>query len=1261
MEINFNLGSLKIVHAPLMEYFKRIQKNVSSNLILMRDEKKIATNYEAIDLLSKTQSSLKMIGLTGLVKVLQLCNESLRNVRDVKFDTQKNIKILEACEKIFNNVELYIEVLLHGEFNQPTKFFTEYSALAELIGKKVTIKELFSPKLDVKEEMDLNLQSDLRLGIKIDNANKSLIISDIKTAQSIIDLNINSALEILKSEDSFPTIEIKNEYHEYCKKIYQAITEIQNLKISKNTYVLLGLQKLFVCVTSPIFNDEFKKTNDLGKDIVDNNFKNIQKTINELIVKLEELDDERSGSFKIDEEISKEVLYFLIQVLKDNKKLQEMPVYKETSAYFDFNFYNNQLKNTPLISTVFQKNPEIANQIDKIFLDVKEELTLITSKQSNADEFLVQHIAKFINFNQKLNDLLVANDIKELSGILNALSAIFEKIKNKEMNFTELLQKEVSLSVVLVEYGINTFLKSIVKEEDRSSFSAQVNLQQRRLIMAAKGQSEDLFKLALPILDEKSKKNDEKKALLKIYQELSKEFIKAENILDQFLKNQEDGVEEIKDVFKSLKSTRGIFSILGKVELSNIVNDIIKVWEKIVEKGINSIDKELLDNSIIWLSAISLIVSASKEDNETEANEIIANLLPKYNNFVKNNLINPVETSNKKNETIEIKLSQDIIKEVVKEVPIIVDNIATYKDTANDDELLNIYIIEVAEVLENMKDSLNKLKDSPNSTAELTNVRRFFHTLKGSGKMVGLKYLGEAAWIVEQTLNKVLAQEIEFTNELLEELNKTRQVFDIWIKKLEENKEVNVNLIEFKEIFSKYNAGLITTFPIGEENNKSEEKIEIKPVLIEIKSEVLSEPEVLLVGDKEITIILYNLFVEESTTHMRAMSSFVHNKNNKKGAALTEDFVLHAHTLASIAKTVNLLDCAKIASKIEFIANLALEKNISLKDHEMDILCHAVDSLEQFRSVANGVQIDIEQVNNLIEELSDLQESINDRNIIVETQETIVHENSATADNVEIQEEILVEEVRQEFSEKELTANDMESLANLLMKKLEPILNKKNDAIDMKELSNNITKDLDNKLNEKIIKLEESFNEQLNNANLKYNEDIKEELGNFIESNKLEMKSNLEENLNEIIENIFKENSSKIALQVKRSLDDSLGQIKDLLINLSEEVNSVKKINGESESNIVFNENEIVDNIFSQLSVVIEKQYVDISKVLAENKYNTKEVVNEMYNKIDKIEVSLNNILEKNKEIVSPNVQNNNKQNKKPPVGFLEKIFGIKK
>ena len=46
-------------------------------------------------------------------------------------------------------------------------------------------------------------------------------------------------------------------------------------------------------------------------------------------------------------------------------------------------------------------------------------------------------------------------------------------------------------------------------------------------------------------------------------------------------------------------------------------------------------------------------------------------------------------------------------------------------------------------------------------------LRRAFHTLKGSSRMVGLKDFGEAAWAFEQVLNTWLADQRPATPELL--------------------------------------------------------------------------------------------------------------------------------------------------------------------------------------------------------------------------------------------------------------------------------------------------------------------------------------------------------------------------------------------------------------------------------------------------------------------------------------------------------------
>ncbi|MDR1850152.1 MAG: Hpt domain-containing protein, partial [Zoogloeaceae bacterium] len=101
-----------------------------------------------------------------------------------------------------------------------------------------------------------------------------------------------------------------------------------------------------------------------------------------------------------------------------------------------------------------------------------------------------------------------------------------------------------------------------------------------------------------------------------------------------------------------------------------------------------------------------------------------------------------------------------------------------------DAELLEIFLEEAQEVLMVIQENLDVLRRQPNEVENLTAVRRSFHTLKGSGRMVGLKDLGETAWEVEQTLNLWLRQEMLVTPELLEMVKEAHQVFLAWVSAL---------------------------------------------------------------------------------------------------------------------------------------------------------------------------------------------------------------------------------------------------------------------------------------------------------------------------------------------------------------------------------------------------------------------------------------------------------------------------------------------
>ena len=77
----------------------------------------------------------------------------------------------------------------------------------------------------------------------------------------------------------------------------------------------------------------------------------------------------------------------------------------------------------------------------------------------------------------------------------------------------------------------------------------------------------------------------------------------------------------------------------------------------------------------------------------------------------------------------------------------------------DDAEMRGIFIEEAREVIAQARQALQNLTANAEGLGDITLVRRAFHTLKGSSRMVGLRDFGDTAWACEQVYNARLAED----------------------------------------------------------------------------------------------------------------------------------------------------------------------------------------------------------------------------------------------------------------------------------------------------------------------------------------------------------------------------------------------------------------------------------------------------------------------------------------------------------------------
>jgi chemosensory pili system protein ChpA (sensor histidine kinase/response regulator) len=105
-----------------------------------------------------------------------------------------------------------------------------------------------------------------------------------------------------------------------------------------------------------------------------------------------------------------------------------------------------------------------------------------------------------------------------------------------------------------------------------------------------------------------------------------------------------------------------------------------------------------------------------------------------------------------------------------------------------DPELLTLYIEEAREEVARIAKLFPAWEQNPLETEALAGVRRAFHTLKGSGRMVGATDIAEFAWAIENLLNKVIENTLQRSPAILGTVRDAAALAGELVNSLEANK-----------------------------------------------------------------------------------------------------------------------------------------------------------------------------------------------------------------------------------------------------------------------------------------------------------------------------------------------------------------------------------------------------------------------------------------------------------------------------------------
>ncbi|OFJ45214.1 hybrid sensor histidine kinase/response regulator [Pseudomonas koreensis] len=229
-----------------------------------------------------------------------------------------------------------------------------------------------------------------------------------------------------------------------------------------------------------------------------------------------------------------------------------------------------------------------------------------------------------------------------------------------------------------------------------------------------------------------------------------------------------------------------------------------------------------------------------------------------------------------------------------------------------DDELREVFLEETDEVLAVLHEYLPRWTANPQDRAALTELRRAFHTLKGSGRMVRALVLGELAWAVENLLNRVLEQSVEPGAVLRQLLGDTVLLLPELINEFATQRQRQRNDVD--QLAARAHALAKGDEPLAAED--TDDVAALDPLLLEI-------------------------FRKEAETHLASLNRFLDQAAEQVPLPASDELQRALHTLKGSASMAGVLPMAELAASLDQLAREFKAHQLPLDLDEVELLLEA--------------------------------------------------------------------------------------------------------------------------------------------------------------------------------------------------------------------------------------------------------------------------------------------------------------------------------
>jgi chemosensory pili system protein ChpA (sensor histidine kinase/response regulator) len=305
-----------------------------------------------------------------------------------------------------------------------------------------------------------------------------------------------------------------------------------------------------------------------------------------------------------------------------------------------------------------------------------------------------------------------------------------------------------------------------------------------------------------------------------------------------------------------------------------------------------------------------------------------------------------------------------------------------------DPEFLELFIEEAKDEIAKLNQYFPQWDENPQNQEALTHVRRSFHTLKGSGRMVGAQLIGEFAWGIENLLNRIINKTLERTPDIMQLLRDSVAAVPELVEQLETGRDPRVDIVTMLTQAHTLAGGRPAGAPApgvsyssSQTRASSPQPVAAKPAAPEpptLTSTSIVDPINLQPAEKktaplatasptaastpaapvvmtpaaavapQMDPVLHEIYAKETAGHLAAIREYIASCG-LIGAPypITEDLHRSCHTLSGTAKTAGATHGITITEPLNRYIRKLYDNSVGMSDEGLDALKDAVGAIQQ--------------------------------------------------------------------------------------------------------------------------------------------------------------------------------------------------------------------------------------------------------------------------------------------------------------------------